>query len=59
MTTRHHAAPAAAFRTESPLEYLRGPGKQRTPEEEAEEAGKRIIEEVNKLREKRKKGESA
>jgi hypothetical protein len=45
----------ATFRKVSPLDYVRGPTKERSPEDEAEDAARRIIKEVNKLRREREK----
>ena len=48
----------ATFRKVSPLEYVRGPKKERSPEEEAEEAVKRIIKENRTVRERKRERQS-
>jgi hypothetical protein len=47
----------ATFRKVSPLDYVRGPKKEKTPEEEAEEAAQRIIKEIKRLEREREKDE--
>jgi hypothetical protein len=53
MTGDEDGGTIATFRKVSPIEVVRGPKKERSPEEEAEEAVERIIKELIKLEKQR------